>query len=125
MLLHCRTVSGHGDMNAKRPAILLMQVDQTLTIGGWVKTGREAGGGKWIFLEVNDGTSFQSLQVTPQSSLRQHLSTCLSDFKSVVSANLKPLHHAPGMAVPAAPGVRVCSGHRFAGRGHDAPLKRA
>lgn len=36
---------------------------QTLTIGGWVKTGREAGGGKWIFLEVNDGTSFQSLQV--------------------------------------------------------------
>ena len=70
MLLHCRTVSGHGDINAKQPAILLMQVDQTLTIGGWVKTGREAGGGKWIFLEVNDGTSFQSLQVTPQSSLQ-------------------------------------------------------
>ena len=27
-----------------------------------MKTGREAGGGKWVFLEVNDGTSFQSLQ---------------------------------------------------------------
>lgn len=40
-----------------------MQVGQTLTIGGWVKTGREAGGGKWVFLEVNDGTSFLSLQV--------------------------------------------------------------
>ncbi|CAK0787728.1 hypothetical protein CVIRNUC_010950 [Coccomyxa viridis] len=37
-------------------------VGQTLTIGGWVKTGREAGGGKWVFLEVNDGTTFLSLQ---------------------------------------------------------------
>lgn len=27
-----------------------------------MKTGREAGGGKWVFLEINDGTSFQSLQ---------------------------------------------------------------
>ncbi len=65
VLLHCRKLSGHEDTNAKRSATSLMQVDQTLIIGGWVKTGREAGGGKWIFLEVNDGSSFQSLQVTP------------------------------------------------------------
>ncbi len=51
-----------------------MQVGQTLTIGGWVKTGREAGGGKWIFLEVNDGTSFQSLQVKPSSIHQQEFS---------------------------------------------------
>ena len=60
-----QNLPGHEDTNAKQSATSLMQVDQTLIIGGWVKTGREAGGGKWIFLEVNDGTSFQSLQVTP------------------------------------------------------------
>ena len=36
---------------------------QTLRIGGWVKTGREAGAGAWAFLEVNDGSCFDSLQV--------------------------------------------------------------
>jgi len=39
------------------------QVGQTLRIGGWVKTGREAGAGAWAFLEVNDGSCFDSLQV--------------------------------------------------------------
>ena len=43
----------------------MVQAGRTLTVGGWVKTGREAGGGKWIFLEINDGTSFQSLQAGP------------------------------------------------------------
>lgn len=38
-------------------------VGRTLRIGGWVKTGREAGAGAWAFLEVNDGTCFESLQV--------------------------------------------------------------
>ena len=46
-----------------------MQVGQTLRIGGWVKTGREAGGGAWVFLEVNDGSCFQSLQVPYKSLL--------------------------------------------------------
>lgn len=39
------------------------QVGRTLRVGGWVKTGREAGGGAWVFLEINDGSCFQSLQV--------------------------------------------------------------
>lgn len=39
------------------------QVGQTLRVGGWVKTGREAGAGAWAFLEVNDGSCFDSLQV--------------------------------------------------------------
>eukprot|EP00775_Hariotina_reticulata_P000875 gene875-1197_t len=38
-------------------------VGQTLRIGGWVKTGREAGAGAWAFLEVNDGSCFDSLQI--------------------------------------------------------------
>lgn len=42
---------------------LCVQVGQTIRIGGWVKTGRGAGGGEWVFLEVNDGTCFDSMQV--------------------------------------------------------------
>ena len=37
-----------------------------------MKTGREAGGGKWVFLEVNDGTSFLSLQVQQPSLRKRH-----------------------------------------------------
>ena len=40
-----------------------MQVDRDLRIGGWVKTGREAGGGSFAFLEVNDGSCLTNLQV--------------------------------------------------------------
>lgn len=38
-------------------------IGKTLRVGGWVKTGREAGGGAFAFLEVNDGSSFESIQV--------------------------------------------------------------
>ncbi|KAF6256808.1 hypothetical protein COO60DRAFT_1702131 [Scenedesmus sp. NREL 46B-D3] len=38
-------------------------VGTTLRIGGWVKTGREAGAGAFAFLEINDGSCFGSLQV--------------------------------------------------------------
>lgn len=36
---------------------------KTIRIGGWVKTGREAGAGAFAFLEVNDGSCFQNIQV--------------------------------------------------------------
>lgn len=36
---------------------------QTLRVGGWVKTGREAGAGAFAFLEINDGSCFANLQV--------------------------------------------------------------
>lgn len=32
-------------------------------MGGWVKTGREAGAGAFAFLEINDGSCFESIQV--------------------------------------------------------------
>ena len=35
----------------------------TISVGGWVRTGREQGNKTFAFLEVNDGSSFASLQV--------------------------------------------------------------
>ena len=49
-------------------AACMRQVGRTLRVGGWVKTGREAGGGAWVFLEINDGSCFHTLQVGPPSS---------------------------------------------------------
>lgn len=40
-----------------------LQVGRTLRVGGWIKTGRTAGGGDFAFLEVNDGSTFANLQV--------------------------------------------------------------
>lgn len=37
-----------------------------MRVGGWVKTGRIAGGGDFAFLEVNDGSTFANLQVLLQ-----------------------------------------------------------
>jgi hypothetical protein len=41
----------------------LSLVGRTVRVGGWVKTGREAGAGAFAFLEVNDGSCFDNLQV--------------------------------------------------------------
>lgn len=50
--------------NPPVPAVLPPhQVGKTIRVGGWVKTGREAGAGAFAFLEVNDGSSFQNIQV--------------------------------------------------------------
>ncbi|KAG1674615.1 hypothetical protein FOA52_001864 [Chlamydomonas sp. UWO 241] len=38
-------------------------IGRTMRVGGWVKTGREAGAGAFCFLEVNDGSSPESIQV--------------------------------------------------------------
>ena len=43
--------------------ISLPQVGRSLRVGGWVKTGRVAGGGAFAFLELNDGSTFPNLQV--------------------------------------------------------------
>lgn len=40
-----------------------------MRVGGWVKTGREAGAGAFTFLEVNDGSSPESMQVGGQSGV--------------------------------------------------------
>eukprot|EP00798_Chlamydomonas_sp_ICE-L_P002360 gene2360-8668_t len=38
-------------------------IGRTLRVGGWIKTGREAGASAFAFLEVNDGSCFDSIQV--------------------------------------------------------------
>ena len=38
-------------------------VGETITIAGWVKTGRDQGKGAFAFLHVNDGTHPDSIQV--------------------------------------------------------------
>jgi hypothetical protein len=45
---------------------VLVQVGKTLRVGGWVKTGREAGAGAFAFLQINDGSCFDSIQVCIQ-----------------------------------------------------------
>jgi hypothetical protein len=48
-------------------------VGRTIRIGGWVKTGREAGAGAFAFLEVNDGSCFANLQIMVDAAVAQEL----------------------------------------------------
>ena len=59
--------------------IMVRQVGHKLRIGGWVKTGREAGGGDFAFLEVNDGSTFSNLQARAQFRRVWQRSEHLSD----------------------------------------------
>ncbi|KAJ9504769.1 hypothetical protein QJQ45_007860 [Haematococcus lacustris] len=45
-------------------------IGTTLRVGGWVKTGREAGAGAFAFLEVSDGSNFECMQASSQQSRR-------------------------------------------------------
>ena len=42
---------------------------KTLTVGGWVKSGREQGGGEFFFIQLNDGSIFTDLQVRAHAHL--------------------------------------------------------
>eukprot|EP00245_Coleochaete_scutata_P009352 TRINITY_DN305_c0_g1_i1.p1 TRINITY_DN305_c0_g1~~TRINITY_DN305_c0_g1_i1.p1 ORF type:complete len:573 (-),score=112.10 TRINITY_DN305_c0_g1_i1:634-2352(-) len=44
-------------------------VDQVISVGGWVKTGREQGKGAFAFLELNDGSCPANLQVMVDASV--------------------------------------------------------
>lgn len=64
------------------------QIGRKLSVGGWVKTGREAGAGAFAFLELNDGSCFESIQVRPLLPLGALVSlavycvaSCLSTVK--------------------------------------------
>ena len=67
------------------------QVDREVRIGGWVKTGREAGGGAFAFLEVNDGSCLTNLQVRThpvckkQPETVKHLKCMCTDHYTLVS----------------------------------------
>ncbi len=66
--LHCMPVACFADLSHSTCLMSLTpssecQVDRQVRVGGWVKTGREAGGGAFAFLEVNDGSCLTNLQV--------------------------------------------------------------
>ena len=50
-------------------------VGQTLVVGGWVKSGREQGGGTFFFIQLNDGSIFTDMQVCAR---RAYLRCCVS-----------------------------------------------
>ncbi|GMH03367.1 hypothetical protein Nepgr_005206 [Nepenthes gracilis] len=56
---------------------------QKVTVGGWVKTGREQGKGTFAFLELNDGSCAANLQVIVDASVAPlgqlvHTGTCVA-----------------------------------------------
>ena len=55
-----------------------LQVGKTLRVGGWVKTGREAGAGAFAFLEVNDGSCFDSIQASAAAVCSSKHTSCIS-----------------------------------------------
>ena len=83
-VLRACTASRHARQGRARPpaahlrpppaAAAACQVGKTIRVGGWVKTGREAGAGAFAFLEVNDGSCFANIQAgagrLPQCLLR-------------------------------------------------------
>lgn len=74
------------------------QVDREVRIGGWVKTGREAGGGAFAFLEVNDGSCLTNLQVRTHPVCREqpetvkHLKRMCADHYTLVSRRSCNMH---------------------------------
>ena len=70
VLLHCsplciihHAATGSCLLPVCPQQLTVTQVGRTLRVGGWVKTGRTAGGGDFAFLELNDGSTFANLQV--------------------------------------------------------------
>ena len=55
----------------------LALVGRTVRVGGWVKTGREAGAGAFAFLEINDGSCFANLQVMVDKEVAEDINTTL------------------------------------------------
>ena len=53
----------HAIQRRSPHASVLLQIGQTLRVGGWVKTGRTANKDEFAFLELNDGSTGTNLQV--------------------------------------------------------------
>ncbi|KAK9832624.1 hypothetical protein WJX81_004893 [Elliptochloris bilobata] len=59
----------------------------TLRIGGWVRTGREAGAGAFAFLEVSDGSCFGNIQVM----VTKEVAEAVGGLKAITSAGTSVL----------------------------------
>ncbi|KAK1291556.1 Asparagine--tRNA ligase, cytoplasmic 1 [Acorus calamus] len=72
-----------------RPDGGLGLVGSKVTVGGMVKTGREQGKGSFAFLEVNDGSYLDSLQVIVDSSVADLGRLVLTGTSVLVEGELK------------------------------------
>jgi asparaginyl-tRNA synthetase len=48
-------------------------IGKSIVVGGWARSTRKADGGKILFIELNDGSSFKSLQIVVNSDLSNFL----------------------------------------------------
>jgi len=72
---------------------------KTITVGGWVKTGREAEKGAIAFLAVNDGSMFTSLQVVVPREVAES-SDLVQSLKGVVITGSSVLVEGTLVAAP-------------------------
>lgn len=57
-------------------------IGRTIRVGGWVKTGREAGAGAFCFLDVNDGSTSENLQVIVNKEVAEAFATTLTKLSA-------------------------------------------
>lgn len=80
---------------------------RTVRIGGWVKTGREAGAGAFVFLEVNDGSCFANLQIMIEKDVAE-ASDCIGSLKDLVPTSTCVLIEGTLSETPAGTKQKVC-----------------
>ena len=93
----------------KGPSEGLSFVNRTVRVGGWVKTGREAGAGAFAFLEVNDGSCFENLQIMIEKEVAES-SDCVSSLKDLVPTSTCVLIEGVLAETPAGTKQKVSTG---------------
>jgi len=79
----------------------LSLIGEKLVCAGWVKTGREADAGKIVFIELNDGSTPESLQVVISGAVLEDLSAVRATGTSLVVEGVitKPPESATGQVI--------------------------
>lgn len=83
-------------------------MDSTIRVGGWVKTGREAGAGAFAFLEINDGSVFGNLQ----AMVTKEVAEAAGGLKELVSTGASVL--IEGVLARTPEGTKQVRAHRLA-----------
>lgn len=66
-------------------------IDQIVTVGGWIRTLRLAEGGDIAFIELNDGSSFKSIQIV--------VSKDLSNYAEIIKEGIGSCLQVKGLVV--------------------------
>jgi asparaginyl-tRNA synthetase len=72
-------------------------IDRVVTVGGWVKTLREGGGGSIAFIELNDGSTIKGLQIVVEKTHK--------DFESAIKEGIGSSMQIRGLVVKS-PGTK-------------------